>query len=171
MPCYIPREYMYLDILHVFYTYPKRVQDTFWDTHQIHQDTCILGASLVSHWIHVRIHQDTRYLGLFITIHQDTPGYKIKIHVSWTRHDDTSGYNQDTSRYIYLGRFARAALDTHKIHAGYIADTFRIHIRYIRIHVSYALPWCHTGYMSGYMYRECILHVSWVYPMCHVSEG
>jgi hypothetical protein len=35
----IPREYMYLDILHVFYTYSKGVQDKFWDTHQIHQDT------------------------------------------------------------------------------------------------------------------------------------
>jgi hypothetical protein len=33
---------MYLDFLHVFYTYPKRVQDTFWDTYQIHQDICIL---------------------------------------------------------------------------------------------------------------------------------
>jgi len=37
---YIPREYMYLDILHVFYTYrpqskPQRVRNT----HQIHQDT------------------------------------------------------------------------------------------------------------------------------------
>jgi hypothetical protein len=50
------QENTYLDILHVFYTYPKRVQDTFWDTHQIHRDTCILDASLVSHWIHVRIH-------------------------------------------------------------------------------------------------------------------
>jgi len=66
---------MYLDILHVFYTYPKRVQDTFWDTHQIHQDTCILGASLVSHWIHVRIHQDTCILdssSRYIRIHRDT---------------------------------------------------------------------------------------------------
>ena len=36
------------------------------------------------------------YLGRFITIHQDTPRYKITIHVSWTRHDDTSRYNQDT---------------------------------------------------------------------------
>jgi hypothetical protein len=51
---------MYLDILHVFYTYPKRVQDTFWDTHQIHQDTYILRASLVSHWIRINgTHQDT----------------------------------------------------------------------------------------------------------------
>ena len=27
-------------------------------------------------------------------------------HVSWTRHDDTLGYNQDTSQYMYLRRFA-----------------------------------------------------------------
>jgi hypothetical protein len=65
---------MYLDILHVFYTYPKRVQDTFWDTHQIHQDTCIMDASLVSHWIHVRIQQDTCILdssSRYITIHKN----------------------------------------------------------------------------------------------------
>ena len=64
-----------LNIVHVFYTYPKRVQDTFWDTHRIHQDTCILGASLVSHWIHVRIHQDTCIFdssSRYIRIHQDT---------------------------------------------------------------------------------------------------
>ena len=60
---YLLLTYMYLDILHVFYTYPERVQDTFWDTYQIHQDTCILGASLVSHWIHVRIHEDTSRSG------------------------------------------------------------------------------------------------------------
>ena len=81
------------------------------------------------------------YLGLFITIHQDIPRYKIKIHVSWTlswtRHYDTSGYNQDTLRYMYLGRFVRAGLDTHKIHAGYTADTFRI-----RILNSFYLPCC-----------------------------
>ena len=28
--------------IHVFYTYPERVQDTFWDTYEIHQDTCIV---------------------------------------------------------------------------------------------------------------------------------
>ena len=76
--------------------------------------------------------QDTSgymYLGRFITIHQDTPRYKITIHlqhVSWTRHDDTSRYNQDTSRYMYLGRFIRAALDTQKIRSKYTADAFRI---------------------------------------------
>jgi hypothetical protein len=73
---------MYLDILHVFYTYPKRVQDTFWDTHQIHQDTCILDASLVSHWIH----EDTSryvYLGFFFTIHHDTSRYICGIHMGF----------------------------------------------------------------------------------------
>ena len=85
-------------------------------------------------------YQDTSgymYLGLFITIHQDTPRYKITIHVSWTRHDDTSRYNQDTSRYMYLGRFVRSALDTHKILSRYNADTFRI-----RILGSFYLPCC-----------------------------
>ena len=77
------------------------------------------------------------YLGFFITIHQDTPRYKITIHVSWTRHDDTSRYNQDTSRYMYLGRFVRSALDTHKILSRYNADTFRI-----RILGSFYLPCC-----------------------------
>jgi hypothetical protein len=76
---------MYLDILHVFHKYPKRVQDTFWDTHEIHYDTCVLGASLVSHhWIHVRIHKDTCILessSRYIRIHRDTK-----------------------SRYMYLGR-------------------------------------------------------------------
>ena len=64
---------MYLDVLHVFYTYPKRVQDTFWDTHQIHQDTTVSRALP---WCHTGyIYQDTLkdtpgyvYLGLFITI-------------------------------------------------------------------------------------------------------
>ena len=34
---------------------------------------------------------------------------------------------------------------------------FGIHIKYIKIHVSWALPWCHTGYMSGYI----TIRVSW----------
>ena len=36
MLCYIPREYMYLDILHVFYTYPKRNEKRVQDTFRIH---------------------------------------------------------------------------------------------------------------------------------------
>ena len=137
MLCYIPREYMYLDILHVFYTYPKPVQDTFWDTHQIHQDTCICSLPMCHTGYttrYIKIHQDTC---IFVKIHQDTTGYKITIHVSWMRHDDTSGYIRDTSRYMYLRRFVRAALDTHKICSRCNADTFRI-----RILGSFYLPCC-----------------------------
>jgi hypothetical protein len=76
---------MYLDILHVFYTYPERVQDTFWDTYmyEIHQDTCVsctwdtvhAGYMRDTYEIHVsaevrgymedtwRIHQDTYPIG------------------------------------------------------------------------------------------------------------
>jgi len=42
---------------------------------------------------------------------------------------------------------------------------FGIHIRYIKIHVSWALPWCHTGYMSRYI-RIC---VSWT--LHHDTSG
>ena len=38
-----------------------------------------------------------------------------------------------------------------------VQDTFGIHIRYIKIHVSCSLPMCHTGYISGYIR----IHVSW----------
>ena len=102
MLCYIPREYMYLDILHVFYTYPKGVQYTYLMR--------FLDVTLDTY-------QDTSrymYLGLFITIHQDTPRYKITIHVSWTRLDDTSRYNQDTIR-IHAG-----SMRDPTIHAGYM---------------------------------------------------
>jgi hypothetical protein len=96
-------------ILHVSQTSLRYISDT----HKIHQDTCILCASLMSHWIHIRIYASGyMYLGLFVTIHQDTPRYKITIHVSWTRHDDTS-------RYII------------RIHKGYIRDTCGIHAGYM----------------------------------------
>ena len=32
-----------------------------------------------------------------------------------------------------------------------VKDTFEIHVEYIKIHVSWAIPWCHTGYVSGYI--------------------
>ena len=71
------------------------------------------------------------YLGLFVTIHQDTSGdtKSVTIHVSWMRHDDTSGYIPDTSRYMYLGCFVRAALATHKIRSRCNTDTFKIRIQ------------------------------------------
>ena len=84
--------------------------------------------------------------GLFITIHQDTPRYKITIHVSWTRLDDTSRYNQDTIR-IHAGSMRdpcgiqRSMRDTcicrgSRIHKGYMRDTSKIHKG---IHVSQIL--------------------------------
>jgi hypothetical protein len=60
MPCYIPREYMYLDFLHVFYTYPKRVQDTFWDTYQIHQDICILLVGYMRDTCEIHVSAEVR---------------------------------------------------------------------------------------------------------------
>ena len=84
MLCYIPREHMYLDILHVFYTYPKRVQDTF----RIHIR-------------YIKIMYLMRFLDVTLDTYQDTSGYMylglfssryIKIH-------------RDTkTRYMYLGR-------------------------------------------------------------------
>ena len=73
MLSYIPREYMYLDILHVFYTYPKRVQDTF----RIHIKYIKIHVSCALPSCH------TGYMS----------GY-IRIYVSWTLHHDTSGYTE-----------------------------------------------------------------------------
>ena len=87
----------------------------------LHQDTCILCASLVSHWIHIKIHQDT-------------PRYKITIHVSWTiivtTLQDTIRIHHDTCildassepRWIHT-RYARPARDTLQIHlhVGYVS--------------------------------------------------
>jgi hypothetical protein len=42
---------------------------------------------------YIKIHM---YLGLFVTIHQETSGYKITIHVSWMRRPSRAGYTQDT---------------------------------------------------------------------------
>ena len=118
---------MYLDILHVFYTYPRPVQDTFWDTHQIHQDTCICSLPMCHTGYttrYIKIHQDTC---IFVKIHQDTTGYKITIHVSWMRHDDTSGYIRDTSRYMYI---LDASSEPRWIHTRYVRDAMQIRSGY-----------------------------------------
>ncbi len=158
---------MYLDILHVFYTYPKRVQDTFWDTHQIHQDTCILSASLVSHWIHFTIHQDTcildsssRYILWYIRIQPEIQNHDTCIlDASWR------------------GTYLRC-----KIHAGYMwdtcickgdQDTCGIHSRYMMrymylkcIQREMYLIWIETcGIHAGYMRDTCGIHAG------HVSRG
>ena len=161
----------FANILHVFYTYPKRVQDTFWDTHQIHQDTCILGASLVSHWIHVRIHQDTC---ISWTLHQDTSGYtEIQNHDTCILDGIHAGYNLKRIPRIYPVRYVTEMQDTCEIHSRYIRDTCicrgdqdtcGIHLKYIMrymylkcIQRSTYLIWRRH---AGYVQDTCSIHVS-----------
>ena len=147
MLCYIPREYMYLDILHVFYKY-RYISDT----HKIHQDT--LRVSYALPWCH------TGYIS----------GY-IKIHVSWTLH-------HDTSRYTEIQNHDTCILDASwrhfKIQSGYIKDTFGIHAesmrdtcicRGSRIHAGYIHDTCKIN--QGYMRDKCICSGSRI----HVHEG
>jgi len=68
---------MYLDFLHVFYTYPKRVQDTFWETYQIHQDICILHVGYMRDTCEIHM----RYMSLRIHAGYMRDTY-IEIHVS-----------------------------------------------------------------------------------------
>ena len=128
MLCYIPREYMYLDILHVFYTYPKRVQDTF----RIHIKYIKIHVSCALPSCH------TGYMS----------GY-IRIHVSWTLHHDTSGYTeiqnhdtcildascmttlQDTIRIHHDTCILDASSEPRWIHTRYARDTLQIHSRYV----------------------------------------
>ena len=88
----IPRECMYLDILHVFYTYPKGVHYmyTFWDTHHdIRYNKIHVSCALP--WCH------TGYISRY-----------IRIRVSWTLHHDTS---YDTSGYTEIQNHDTCILD------------------------------------------------------------
>ena len=58
-------------------------------------------------------------------------------------------FQENTCILTFCMYFTRIPNES-KIHFG-------IHIRYITIHVSWTLPWCHTGYMSGYIK----IRVSW----------
>ena len=49
-------------------------------------------------------------------------------------------FQENTCILMFCMYFTRIPNES-KIHFG-------IHIRYIKIHVSWALPWCHTGYMN-----------------------
>ena len=124
------------------YTYPdaspkKESPKYNWDTCQIHQDTCILRASLVSHWIHIKIHQDT-YISVSsspITIHQeDTPRYKIMIHVSWTRHDLSWWHIKIQSGYITIHASWTLTIHVSQMYperyVSEMQDTCGIHARY-----------------------------------------
>ena len=133
-------------------------------------------------------YQDTSgymYPGLFITIHQDTPRYKITIHVSWTlpwcRTGYISGYirirvswtlHHDTCtldassepRWIHT-RYAR---DTLQIHSGYMQDTCGINVS--AVVRGYMKDTCETltRYMMGYMYPKCILRGT--YLRCRIMR-
>jgi len=127
--------------------YPNRVQDTFWDTHQIHQDTCFLGASLVSHWIHVRIHQDTC---ISWTLHQDTSGYtEIQNHDTCILDGIHAGYNLKRIPRIYPVRYVTEMQDTCEIHSRYIRDTCICRGDQDTCGI-------HLKYIMRYMYLKCI---------------
>ena len=128
MLSYIPREYMYLDILHVFYTYPKRVQDTF----RIHIKYIKIHVSCALPSCH------TGYMS----------GY-IRIHVSWTLHHDTSGYTEIQNH------------DTCGIHAGYMRDTCGIHAGHVSRGFG-GMYRCHHGEQRTYQATHVLLVQKWV---------
>jgi hypothetical protein len=188
---------MYLDILHAFYTYPKRVQDTFWDTHhryiKIHVSCALPWCHTVyiSRYIRIRL-----YLGLFM-IHDtslyDTSGftprymYKITIHVSWTRHylrcKIHAGYMRDTC--ICKGdqdtcgihpRFTCISNASRESDVSDMKEACGIHARYLRdtceIHARYMRVTCEIHVSS-----EVIkIHAGYMRNTCgthagHVSRG
>ena len=120
-------------------------------TCEIHYDTCILGASLVSHWIHVRIHQDTCILdssSRYIRIHRDTK-----------------------SRYVYLGRVMTNICGIHaRIYAGYMRDTCEIHVSsvVIKIHAGHMRDTC--GIHAEYM-QDTYLGVGGMFRCHHHSQS
>ena len=88
----------------------------------------------------------------------------LQIHVSRMYPDASQMYltrpvtfQENTCILTFCMYFTRIPNES-KIHFG-------IHIRYIKIHVSWALPWCHTGYMSGYIR----IRVSWT--LHHDTSG
>ena len=106
----------------------------------VHQDTCILRASLVSHWIHIRIHQDTCIL--------DSSSRYIRIHVSWTLRPSRAGYTQDTLRTYMRDKCICIGS---RIHEGYMRETSKIHARYMYLicilRGTYLRCKIHAGYM------------------------
>jgi hypothetical protein len=92
-------------------------------------------------------------------------GFVIRIRILMYR--DVScvypeGYMYPSCILMYLKCILNALLHSKRIHILIFCMYFTripnesrihfgIHIRYIKIHVSCALPWCHTGYISGYI--------------------
>ena len=105
--------------------YPKRVQDTFWDTYQIHQDICILHVGYMrdTYEIHVSAEvrgyiEDTcgiheRYLMRYMYLNKTQlyPERYVSANVSCCILMYLDVYERDTSRYVH---------DTCTIHARYM---------------------------------------------------
>ena len=85
------------------------------------------------------------------------------------------GYMYPECILMYLKCILHALLHSKRIHVSFTLCMyftripneskihFGIHIKYIKIHVSWALPWWHTGYMSRYNkihHDSCILDSS-----------
>ena len=87
----------------------------------------------------------------------------------------SEGYVYPECILMYLKCILHALLHSKRIHVSFTFCMyftripneskihFGIHIKYIKIHVSWALPWWHTGYMSRYNkihHDSCILDSS-----------
>ena len=86
-----------------------------------------MGASLVSHWIHVRIHQDTCILdssSRYIRIHRDTKLRYMYLERVMTTLQDTIRIHHDTC-------ILDASSEPRWIHTRYIRDTLQIHSGYV----------------------------------------
>ena len=124
------------------------------------------------------------YLGLFVTIHQDTSGSKITIHVSWMRHDDTSGYIPQIHHDTCI---LDASSEPRWIHTRYVRDAIQIRSRYVSRYPlgSFYLPCCprssegdpplrhsipnESKIHFGIHMRYIKIHVSCSLPMCHTG--
>ena len=106
MLCYIRREYTYLDILHVFYTYPKLVQDTF--------------------GIHIRYIKIQQYLARFLGVTLDTYiKIHLKIHQDTCILDSSSRYNLQVQILIIIrdNSYCRSVKVIEKVSLDKVAKT------------------------------------------------
>jgi len=113
-----------------------------------------------------------RFLGVTLDTCQDTSRY-ITIRVSWTLHQDTSGYTEiqnhdtcilDASLRIYVGYMQGFMRDTCGIHVsavvpGYIEDTCGIHQGYIMRDM-------YLKCMQRGTYLRCKIHARYMQDTC-----
>ena len=115
-------------ILHVSQTSLRYMQDT----HKIHHDTCILCASLMTLWIHIKIHQDTSCIldssSRYIKIHRDTKSRYMYLGRVMTTLQDTIRIHKDTCKINQGYMRDKCICSGSRIHEGYMRDTSKIHI-------------------------------------------